>query len=237
MESSEQSSDNYPLRVIRGSFRRAYAALVGASLVMLSAVVVAIGMRSSDTFYFFLAGVIGGAGLAALAGAIAAPKDKGDVTELLIRIQAEISHYSRTISQHVPELGESKGVLQLPAGGTDWENLLIRDPQLAMAKVRIELEAALNRLAADTGVQPQDIRFASAMRLTRTLRDAGRISDSTASALDDVLRVCNLAIHGQFDATVDAARDAVDLGQRILLELESVPRTSALASSSTSSSP
>jgi hypothetical protein len=166
------------------------------------------GLQRDDSFLFFLAGSLGGFGLGAvLAAQLSGRGVDSEVSELLIRIVSDLPEEKAPL-----EPGASKLKL-LEAGALDWEYLLARDPQLALAKVRIDLETTLNKLVPTTEA------FASPLQVVRQLARGGRIDQATADALEDVLRVCNYAVHGRFEPTIHDARSTLDLARRVLVIL------------------
>jgi hypothetical protein len=77
-----------------------------------------------------------------------------------------------------------------------------RDPNLALAGIRIELEIAARNLAKGFGVQfdPKD----SVSLLFSRLQSAGAVGADQAELTRRVLRLCNLAVHGQPTSEVQA---------------------------------
>jgi hypothetical protein len=81
------------------------------------------------------------------------------------------------------------------------ENLLLQDPTLALAKLRIDIERELRRLAFDSELKV-DTRRISVNQLLSALAQKKIIPYEAVSAINDILPLCNQAIHG---ADIDAA--------------------------------
>jgi hypothetical protein len=78
-----------------------------------------------------------------------------------------------------------------PTSGT----LIIEDPALALAKLRIDLERELRRIAFKREVMI-DPRRVTIRHLVDTLADRKILEKEVATAIRDVIPACNLAIHG-----------------------------------------
>lgn len=85
------------------------------------------------------------------------------------------------------------------ASGRSWEptgeTLLGQDPTLALAKLRIDIERELRRIAYENDVSV-DLRRSSIGSLVRELTKRQILEPRLISALQDVLPVLNEAIHG-----------------------------------------
>ncbi len=94
-----------------------------------------------------------------------------------------------------------------------------RDPNLALAGLRIEIEKRLATLAARADLVPNN-RPLSVRRLLDVLSKAGILTQEERSVLLDLVDMLNAAVHG---ASVDAeASDwAFRIGPRLLASLES----------------
>jgi hypothetical protein len=96
--------------------------------------------------------------------------------------------------------------------------LLSADPALALAHVRIQLERALRSLAGtvDGGL---DATRSSIRRLTEILLDRQVLPPVLAGPIQEVVEVCNKAVHGYAVAPSDAEA-IVESGERIVTILE-----------------
>ena len=99
--------------------------------------------------------------------------------------------------------------------------LVQQDPQLALAKLRIELERSLNAIhrvgnRSDTSRRPMGVG-----RLVRELEEQDRLPQEIGGAIRDVLPLANRAVHGESVQTDDALQ-LVGLGVRLLRELHEV---------------
>jgi hypothetical protein len=125
---------------------------------------------------------------------------------------AELKRDARELPPPAPHPG-SGGPLSL-------SELAERDPQLALAKLRIDLEQALRTLAGGTSGSRQP----SLRRLVVELSDEGRVPAVVVGPLQDVLALANQAVHGQLVRPSDA-REIVQVGAQVLGLLEAeLPR-------------
>jgi hypothetical protein len=111
---------------------------------------------------------------------------------------------------------------ELPLGGP-WDLTLrdtfVLDRALALAKLRIELERELRRIAAESRLTPPN-RVMGAGELLRLLTEASVLDDQAlVAAVGEVLRVANAALHG---ATVseEAASRVIAVGSSLVALLE-----------------
>ncbi len=105
-----------------------------------------------------------------------------------------------------------------PKERVDVYDLVARDPQVALAKVRIDLEAALKDLYGAVVQSNIDMRRTSMSRLIDELARREVISRPMAGALRDVIALANRAIHGE-RVEPGAAEDLVDLAVGLIREL------------------
>jgi hypothetical protein len=112
-------------------------------------------------------------------------------------------------------LGEAK---EGPSAEPEYSFQLVysRDPNLALAGLRIEIEKRLSALAekADIPVRPGGVG-----QLLRALDRKELLSHEERAALADMIGLLNAAVHG---AVVDprASEWALDVGPRILASLD-----------------
>jgi len=97
--------------------------------------------------------------------------------------------------------------------------LLRHDPQLAMAKVRIELEDTLKRLHETVVPGQTTSRNLSLGRRIDDLNQHEILSPSLSGALRDVLSLANRAIHGE-RVEPSVAEDLALLGVRLVFEIQ-----------------
>ena len=99
------------------------------------------------------------------------------------------------------------------------EELLEQDPTLALAKLRIDIERELRKIAFNSGV---DIgaRSTSIEFLISALTKRGLLGSAVASAIKDVLPACNEAIHGG-QVTLQVARSVLSVGKDLVTLLRS----------------
>jgi hypothetical protein len=91
------------------------------------------------------------------------------------------------------------------------------DIVLALAKVRIDLERELRRLATETGAIREDQRF-DMRRSIEALEKAESIPVVAIEAIRDILPICNRAIHGQSIDAADA-RNVIEVAREVMLIL------------------
>jgi hypothetical protein len=91
-----------------------------------------------------------------------------------------------------------------------------RDPNLALAGLRIEIEKRLRKIADTKGIDSQRLGMG---QLLRRLSDAQAISPNQRSVLSDMTSLLNDAAHG---AEVDdrAAEWAINVGPKLLATLD-----------------
>lgn len=106
--------------------------------------------------------------------------------------------------------------------------LLREDPQLAMARVRIDLEQALQRLYLACVEPGADLRRLSPVRMVDALHRAEVINGPVAGALRDVIGLANRAIHGE-RVDRDTSEDLAILGVRLVEELQFIYHDRAVA--------
>lgn len=113
--------------------------------------------------------------------------------------------------------------------GREWEpaagDLLARDTTLALAKLRIDIERELRRVAAATDATI-DPRRSSISRLMTSLARSEVLAQGLVSTLENILTVCDGAVHG---GNVDAelASTILDIGEDAICVLSTYPKTSA----------
>jgi hypothetical protein len=98
-----------------------------------------------------------------------------------------------------------------------FQSIATRDPNLALAGLRIEIERRLSLLAEIHGQASR--RPLGIGQALRALAQAGVLTDEERSLLADMVNLLNAAVHG---AEVDsrAAAWAIDVGPRLLTSLD-----------------
>ncbi|MEA2076166.1 MAG: hypothetical protein U9O85_10675 [Euryarchaeota archaeon] len=100
-------------------------------------------------------------------------------------------------------------------------DLLDRDHVLALAKLRIELEQALTRLHLLTTPANRQRRHAGLNRLVGDLVRSGILPAQQSGPLQEVISLCNRAVHGEYVRPADAM-SIIDIGIHILEEIDSI---------------
>jgi hypothetical protein len=121
--------------------------------------------------------------------------------------------------QKVAAKADDAGLLSPPAApGVQYafQAVADRDPHLALAGLRIELEKRLIRLAQRHGV---GTRMQGLARLLGELARRGILSEDEESVLSDLVHLLNAAVHG---AAVDprATEWAMDVGPQLIQSFE-----------------
>ena len=152
-----------------------------------------------------------------VADAISASMNQSVVVNLPEREEAERARreLSATLTQSPDPARQERDVSEyLDAGDSDVQYPLIR--------LRINLERELRRVLGEHLGNDDPVmrsKFPSARSLFRRLVSVIPQYKQMGSSFDYVLRVCNVAAHGQ-QIPEDIAREAIDMGLRILRELE-----------------
>ena len=100
-------------------------------------------------------------------------------------------------------------------------DLLDRDPVLALAKLRIELEQALTRLHLIAAPTVKQRRHVGLSRLVSDLVRSGILPAQLSGSLQEVISLCNRAVHGEYVRPADAM-SIIDDGIRILEKIDSI---------------
>lgn len=98
------------------------------------------------------------------------------------------------------------------------ESLVDSDPVLALAKLRIELEKALNKLHRYAFNVNRQEKTLSAGQLVYKLEQGGFLPSAISSATREVILICNRAIHGE-DIRQSEAKSVVEIGSSLLREI------------------
>jgi hypothetical protein len=103
--------------------------------------------------------------------------------------------------------------------GDDLLDLLDRDPVLALAKLRIELEQTLTRLQILSIPTAKQRRPARLNSLVSDLVRSDILPAQLSGPLREVISLCNRAVHGEHIRHADAM-SIIDIGIRILEEID-----------------
>lgn len=123
--------------------------------------------------------------------------------------------------QKAASRAESAGLLAAEASQQEvefsFQSIATRDPNLALAGLRIEIEKRLSSLAEIHGLKSRGAM--SVGQSLRALAQAEVLSNEERSILVDMVNMLNSAVHG---AEVDprAAAWAIDVGPRLLTSLD-----------------
>jgi hypothetical protein len=99
-------------------------------------------------------------------------------------------------------------------------DLIVRDPPLGLAKLRIEIEDELRRLCA-VHVPEATLRKLPPGIMVRELRVRGVLQGDVATPLIDVITLANRAVHGEYVPS-RVASDIADVGLRVLSALRQI---------------
>ena len=123
--------------------------------------------------------------------------------------------------QKAASRAESAGLLATDLSGREatftFQSIAMRDPNLGLAGLRIEIEKRLSLLAEIHGLNAR--RTMGVGQALRALAQAEVLTDEERSILADMVMLLNSAVHG---AEVDsrAAAWAIDVGPRLLASLD-----------------
>lgn len=116
-----------------------------------------------------------------------------------------------------------------------FQSIASRDPVLALAGLRIEIEKRLARLAEAHGLN-EGRRPLGVGQLLRLLTQAEVLTNEERSILADMVHMLNSAVHGA-DVDPRAAAWAIEIGPRLLTSLDERVREAAHLTGRSSGSP
>jgi hypothetical protein len=120
---------------------------------------------------------------------------------------------------NIPAADSVRRMVDVDSASLIRTTLLEQDPNLALAGLRIEIEKKLREIAKTRSfVVPQS---AGVNTIVNLLRQRGTLDSELASALLDVVTVCNRAIHGA-RIHESTARQALTIGEKILDALDAI---------------
>lgn len=102
-------------------------------------------------------------------------------------------------------------------------DLVRQDPQMGLAKLRIDIEQALRALHRIGSTGEISKRMPPLSRIINDLERSGNLSRDLAASLKEVLSIANRAVHGEFVAA-ESAEMLSSLGVRLIEELWEIYR-------------
>jgi hypothetical protein len=102
------------------------------------------------------------------------------------------------------------------------DKLLVQDPVLALAKVRIDLEREVRRVGIERKLLRPDQRL-DLQRTLALLEERKELPDSVFVAIRDILPLCNAAIHGQ-EVSTNTAENVIEIANDVLRILQTTAR-------------
>lgn len=135
----------------------------------------------------------------------------------------------KKIEGKATKIPEKKQEDTLDFGKTDYlESLAQRDPELALAKVRIEIEKRLRSLG-EIYLPKSKVLFHLGIRNILAALKKNKIIDSPlASVLEDVISVANRAIHGETVSKRSACK-LIEISNKIIVRLDYIVIQHALS--------
>ena len=129
--------------------------------------------------------------------------------------QQEVSAAVAKASSDLPALPPEDA----PSKSSPIMDLVRKDPQMGLAKLRIDMEQALKAQdrIGDVSAAPKG-RGAPLSKIVKALEHSGDLSSDVAASLRDVLSIANRAVHGE-SVTTESAEMLSLLGIQILDEL------------------
>jgi hypothetical protein len=97
-------------------------------------------------------------------------------------------------------------------------DLVRQDPQMGLAKLRIDIEQALRALHRIGSPGETSKRMPPLSRMINDLERSGNLSRDVAASLKEVLSIANRAVHGEL-VTAESAEMLSSLGVRLIEEL------------------
>jgi hypothetical protein len=135
---------------------------------------------------------------------------------------------SRAISEGLPKIQETtcRGDHKTPHSLPPWDltagQLIGADNALALARLRMDIERELRRIALETQID-LSLRPVGIKSLARELVSKEVLPVTLMEPLEEVAKICNLAIHGGKVAD-DVAAAVVRVGGQLLEQLRLLPK-------------
>lgn len=195
--------------------------LVGAILILAVSAIVALTTRlplvELTQVAMLFAGMLAVAAMSAISRFI-----DGSSGSALVHISFNEPRVRSVLEDALTRTNLNKRILE--ESSPPWEPtadlLLTQDPSLALAKLRIDLERELRRLAYRHEL-PVDAHRMGVPQLTEVLLRREILSPPLVAAIRDVLPACNQAVHGA-EVSADVAQSVSNVGQDILSALRSL---------------
>lgn len=93
-----------------------------------------------------------------------------------------------------------------------YRNLIDEDPNIALAGLRIEIENMLKNLAKGFNISIN--KYDGAGRVTKKLKDNVAITSHQAELINQVIRICNSAVHG-LKVTSSQAEEIISIAETL----------------------
>lgn len=135
----------------------------------------------------------------------------------------EVERLKETVEKHIPKPTEAKGTIPITEhtkAGNAITELVVIDPVLALAKLRIELERVLTALYKVAGTFERSRHPIGASMLAQRLTNMEVIPKELLGVITEVVQLCNRAIHGE-TVRPPQAEAIVNQGVRLLESLYS----------------
>ena len=133
--------------------------------------------------------------------------------------EAEINQEIKKVEQQAKEIklesDDKEQVIKKDSVIEELEELAAKDPVLALAKLRIEIEKKLKRLYTFKETVPSGIKMK-----TQVLAGTGVISNKLRRLILDVTSILNRVVHGEDIPTETNIDKILDIGSEILNELD-----------------
>lgn len=135
--------------------------------------------------------------------------------------EAEINQEIKKAEQQAKEIksegGDKEQVIKKNSVIEEFEELAAKDPVLALAKLRIEIEKKLKRLYTFKETVPSGIKM-----MTQVLAGTGVISNKLRRLILDVTSILNRVVHGEDIPTEINIDKILSIGSEILDELDNI---------------
>ena len=131
----------------------------------------------------------------------------------------EVEKVETEVNKHLGERG-TKEITETRIRPEEkyFSDLVERDPILALAEMRLEIERALARLYWLAGLGGQKYKY-SGRSLVTDLARSGILPSQLSGPIQDLFSLANRAIHGEYVRKADAKR-ILEIGTRILEEID-----------------
>ena len=122
-------------------------------------------------------------------------------------------------------VSQAAGELETPKSSSVLE-LVRQDPQLGLAKLRIDIEQALRALHKVGAAGKPSQRVPALSSMVNGLERSGELSHDLAASLKEVLSIANRAVHGE-SVSAESAEGLSMLGVRLIEELWNIYKEKA----------